>query len=67
MVNKKKRRICRILNFAVLNERVKRGKYQDLAREVKQIWKMKVTVIPIVIEEPGTVNEDWYSDNRAWK
>ena len=27
----------------------KRDKYLDLAREVKKLWNMKVTLIPIVI------------------
>ena len=29
--------------------------YLDLARELKKIWNMKVTIIPIVIGEFGTV------------
>ena len=47
---------CRIVDFAVsadhrvkLKESEKEDKYQDLARELKQLWNMKVTVIPIVI------------------
>ena len=28
--------------------------YQDLARELRKIWNMKVTVIPLVIGVPGT-------------
>ena len=49
IVNKKKKRTCRIVDFAVaavhwvkLKESGKRDKYLDLARELK-----KVTVIPI--------------------
>ena len=34
-----------------LKENEKRDKYQDFARELKQIWNMKVTVIPIVISQ----------------
>ena len=29
-------------------------KYQDLAREIKKLWGMRVTVIPIVIGTLGT-------------
>ena len=45
---------CRIVDFAVpadhrvkLKESEKRDKYLDLARELKKLWNMKVT-IPIV-------------------
>ena len=34
-----------------------RDKYQDLARELKKQWNMKVTVIPIVIGVFGTVTK----------
>ena len=33
----------------------KKGKYLDLARELKKLWNVKVTVIPIVIGAFGTV------------
>ena len=33
----------------------KRDKYMDLARELRKVWNMKVTVIPIVIGLLGTV------------
>ena len=32
-------------------------KYLDLARELKKIWNMKVTIIPIVIGAFGTANK----------
>ena len=35
-------------------EREKTEKYQDLAREVKRIWNMKVKAIPLVIGALGT-------------
>ena len=51
---KKKKRACRIVDFAVpidrrvkLKESEKIDKYQDLARELKKLWNMKVTVMPI--------------------
>ena len=41
-----------------LNECEKRNKYLDLARELKNLWNMKVTVIPIVIGALGTVTKE---------
>ena len=32
-----------------------KNKYLDLARELKKLWNMKVTIIPIVIVAFGTV------------
>ena len=50
------------MNFVVLadcrvklKESEKRDKYLDLARELKNLWNMKVTVILIVIGALGTV------------
>ena len=40
-----------------LKEIVKRDKYLNLARELKKLWKMKVTVIPFVINALGTVTK----------
>ena len=34
-----------------------REKYQDIARELKKQWIMKVTVIPVVISALGTVSK----------
>ena len=39
-----------------LKESKKRDKYLDLARELRKLWNIKVTVIPIVIDALGTVN-----------
>ena len=36
-------------------ESEKRSKYLDLVRELKKIWNMKVTVIPLVRGALGTV------------
>ena len=36
---------------------VKRDKYLDLAKELKKLWNMKVTIIPIVIGARGTVSQ----------
>ena len=58
---KKKKRICKIVYFAVpadhrinLKESEKKDKYLDLARELKKLWNMKVTLVPIVIGALGT-------------
>ena len=51
------KRTCRIMNFALptdyrikLKKGEKRDKYQDLPRELKKLWNIKVRVIPIVFE-----------------
>ena len=61
---KKKKKICKIVDFASpadhrikLKECEKRDKYLDLARELKKLWNMKVTIIPIVIGVFGTVTK----------
>ena len=50
------------MNFAVptdhrtkLKVREKKNKYVDLASELNKLWNMKVTVVPIVIADFGTV------------
>ena len=52
----KKKRTCEIMDFAVpadlrvkLKESEKKDKYRDLARELKNLWNMKVTVVLVVI------------------
>ena len=62
---KKKKKICKIVDYAVpadhrikLKECEKRDQYLDLARELKKLWNMKVTVIPIVIGAFGTVTKE---------
>ena len=40
-----------------LKEFEKRDKYLDLAKELKKLWNMKVTIIPIVIGALGTVTK----------
>ena len=61
---KKKKRTCKIVDFAVpadhrikLKECEKKDKYIDLARELKKLWNMQVTIIPIVIGAFGTVTK----------
>ena len=45
------------LNTIKLKECEKRVKYLDLARELKNLWNMKVTIIPIVIGAFGTITK----------
>ena len=59
-----KKKIGKIVDFAVpadhrirLKECEKRDKYLDLARELKKLWNMKVTIIPIVIGAFGMVTK----------
>ena len=40
-----------------LKEYEKKDKYLDLARELKKLWNMQVTIIPIVIGAFGTVTK----------
>ena len=61
---KKKNRICKIVDLAVpaddrinLRESEKKDKYLDLAREIKKMWNMKVTIVPIVIGALGTITK----------
>ena len=61
---KKKKRTYKIVDFAVppdyrikLKECEKKDKYLDIAGELKKLWSMKVTIIPIVIGAFGTVTK----------
>ena len=56
IINKK--RNCQIVDFAVsadhrikLKECEKKDKYLDLARELKKLWNMQVTIIPMRLEQ----------------
>ena len=58
---KKKKRICRIVNFdvpadhGVKNQRKHTEKYIDLACKLKKLWNIKLTTRPIVIGALGSV------------
>ena len=59
-----KKRICKIVDFAVpadhrikLKECEKKDKYLDFARELKKLWNMRVKIIPIMIGAFGTVTK----------
>ena len=58
------KRICKIVDFAVpadhrikLKECEKKDKYLDLARELKKLWNMKVTIVPIAIGAFDTITK----------
>ena len=64
IINKKKRKICKIVDFAVptdhrikLKEYEKNDKYHDFARESKKLWNMNVMIVPIMIVVSGTINK----------
>ena len=61
LIQVKRKRICKIIDFDIpadhrinLKEGEKKDKYFDLARELKTLWNMKVTIVPIVIGVLGT-------------
>ena len=63
IINNKKI-ICQIVDFAVpadyrikLKECEKKDKYLDLARELKKLRNMKVTIVLIVIDAFGTITK----------
>ena len=63
-VNKKKKRTCKIVDFAVsadhrikLKECEEKDNYLNLHRELKKLWNMKVMIVPIVIGAFGTVTK----------
>ena len=64
IINKKKKKICKIVVVAVpayhrinLKESGKKDKYLDLTRELKKLWNMKVTIVPIVIGALCTITK----------
>ena len=73
IINKRKG-ICKTVDFAVpadhrikLKECEKKDKYCDLARELKKLWNMKLTIIPIVIGAFGTVTKGLLKGLETWK
>ena len=59
--NQKKKRTCKIVDFAApadhrvkINECEKKDKYLDLARDLKMLKNMKVTIVPIVVRTFGS-------------
>ena len=63
VINKKKR-ICKIVDFDApadhrINQKESEKKDKNLyhARELKKLWNMKVTIVPIVIGAWGTITK----------
>ena len=54
-----------IIMIIIEEESEKRDKYQDIAREPKKLWSMKVTVIVIVIDTLGTVTKRFDTVTRG--
>ena len=61
---KKKKKICKIVHYAVsANHRIKqkecekKDKYLDIVGELKMLWNMRVTIVPIVIGAFGTITK----------
>ena len=46
---------CCLKKYQMIKIIIIRDKYTDLARELRKLWDMKVTVTPIVIGAHGTV------------
>ena len=74
LIINKKERICRIVDFAdpadhtvKLKESGNKDKYFELARKLKKLWIMKVTVIAIVIDALGRVTKWLEEDWGSWK
>ena len=62
--NQQKKKACKIFNFSVpgdhrikLKESEKKDKYLDLARELKKLWDMKMTIMLFMIDAFGTVTK----------
>ena len=62
VVINKKAKTCVVIDVAVPGDRrvvekevEKIDKYQDLAREIRKLWKLKTKVIPVVIGALGTI------------
>ena len=57
----KKRRTCKINDFAVLEdsrieeEKKKKYKYQDLRRELQKIWNVRAKIIHLVVGSLGAL------------
>ena len=59
---KKRKGTCEIVNFAVpadhrvkLKESKSNDMYLDFAKELKKLWNVKLTAMPIVIDAMGVV------------
>ena len=62
MLLDKTKKMCHLIDIAVpgdirvaSKEMEKIEKYQDLARELRKIWQVKVKVVPVVVGALGTI------------
>ena len=63
--NNNKKRTCKIVDLAIpsenrkkkLNECENKDKYPDLAQDLIKLWKLMVTIMPIVISAFSTVTK----------
>ena len=62
VVVNKKERTCKIIDFAVPGdsrieekEKEKIEKYQDLGRELKKLWNVRMKIIPLVVGSLGAI------------
>ena len=55
VINKKKENLAKF--STLLSQHEKKDKYLYLARELKKLWNMKVTIVPIVIGAFGTIKK----------
>ena len=70
IINKKKREFAKLSTLLSqlttdrikLKECEKKYKYLDLARELKKLWNMKVTIVPIVIGAFSTITKGLLKD-----
>ena len=61
----KVKKLCQIVDFAVpydtkvnTKEVEKIEKYQGLARELRKLWNMKVSIIPVIVGALGTTQKN---------
>ena len=45
----------------------KKDKYLDLARGLKKLWNMKVTIVPLVFDAFGTMTKGLLKGLEDWK
>ena len=57
MLIKISQKIKIIMIIIIMEENEKKDKYLNLARELKKLWNMKVTIVPIVIGALGTITK----------
>ena len=69
IINNKKRDFAKLSTLVSqrttrinLKEWEKKGKYLDRASELKKLWNMKVTIVPVVIGAFGTITKGLIKD-----